>query len=322
MDRHIQTFPLGGHFVNSVTPSVCIRQVKDSDLPDLQIWLNGATYLDPYKLSAGYYSMTGRNGLWILDSDDTQAIFCLHPNKTGTALVFPPIKGNIDDAVKLISLSLRSLNVDIQIARSEEPISGKTLKPMTEDTLDWVYPVHTLSTATVAQHAGKGFQHFRQKLNALNESKIEVRDLNPVQDKKAIEQILSEWGGNSDDVKTPYMRLLTCFVSLPMQGRITFFDGNPAGFSIWEETNPQEKTANAYAHIGLQNIKGMSQFVMLDMCQTLVSRGFDKVCIGGSETEGLDRFKRNLCPIQSISLFSGTFIPFQQPQYAMRKEVA
>ena len=101
-----------------------------------------------------------------------------------------------------------------------------------------------------------------------------------------------------------YGRLLELFDELPLKGRVVFQDGQPVGFSIWEETSQTEGLANAYAHIGLHEVPGMARFVIFDMCETLLARGFDRVCIGGSETEGLDQFKRRLRPVESLDLAS------------------
>lgn len=53
---------------------------------------------------------------------------------------------------------------------------------------------------------------------------------------------------------------------------------------------------------GCEHIKGMSEFIQWSMCRTLAASGIDRVCIGGSETEGLDRFKRKMRPVESLDL--------------------
>ena len=87
---------------------------------------------------------------------------------------------------------------------------------------------------------------------------------------------------NDEDKIAPYESLLDLFDVLPMHGRLIWYDGKPAGFSIWEETDPVNGMANALAHIGIHQVSGLSRFVMVDMCQMLEAKGFDRVCIGGS----------------------------------------
>ena len=65
----------------------------------------------------------------------------------------------------------------------------------------------------------------------------------------------------------------------------------------------------AFLDIGIHQVSGLSRFVMLDMCQTLQARGFRRVCIGGSETSGLNQFKQQLRPVESLSLSSYAITP-------------
>ena len=51
-------------------------------------------------------------------------------------------------------------------------------------------------------------------------------------------------------------------------------------------------------------ISGLSRFMIVDMCRTLSEKGFDRTCLGGSENEGLDHFKRLLRPVHSLSVSS------------------
>ncbi|HEU4839452.1 MAG TPA: hypothetical protein VFS88_08600, partial [Micavibrio sp.] len=116
--------------------------------------------------------------------------------------------------------------------------------------------------------------------------------------------IVKKWSKNEAIKVEPYIRQIELFKILPLAGRIIYFDDEPVAASIWEETDQEIGMANAYTHLALHEIKGVSQFVFLDMCAKLKSRGFSHVCIGGSESEGLDRFKRNLFPVESVNLSS------------------
>ena len=43
------------------------------------------------------------------------------------------------------------------------------------------------------------------------------------------------------------------------------------------------------------------------MAEYLASRGISYMCLGGSETESLDRFKRKLGPVRSVELKTVSF---------------
>ncbi len=173
----------------------------------------------------------------------------------------------------------------------------------------WAYPVCTLETNIVSQHSGNKFQQFRTALNRLDLNKIQATDFDPVQQRDAISEVLQRWAMNDEDKISPYESLLELFDVLPMRGRLIWYDGKPAGFSIWEETDPASGMANAHAHIGIHQVCGLSRFVMLDMCQVLEAKGVDRVCIGGSETSGLNQFKQQLRPVESLSLSSYAITP-------------
>ena len=304
--------PIADNFESVVGNATAIKPISDSDLVDLQELLNKHTSPDYYQSSATYFGMTGRDGLYKIERNGSTVIISGHPNLENTFLLFPVIGKNNEELLYTTMQALRKTGVNIQFARFETPpfLNGfsRSVVGTQETTLDWAYPVHTLSTSLVSEHKGGGFQHFRQKHNKLKGKKISAVDLDPRKHSEEIASILQKW--SPDEKQDVYFRLLDMFDYAPLAGRIIYVDGEPVGFSIFEKTNPEKGIANAFAHIGLHEVTGASQHVMLDMCQSLLKDGFEKVCIGGSEDEGLDRFKRNLCPIESVSLQS--WIPIIQ----------
>ena len=298
--------PISRKFDSAVCMSTDIKPVLDTDLLDLQKLLDTHTSKDSYQRSAGYFAMTGRDGLYMVEKGNSTVLLCKHPNLDNTFLLYPVIGEPNEELLRMTMTAVQKTGAFVQFARFEQPPfqqqRSNDVVAVRETTLDWSYPVHTLDTALVSEHKGGGFQHFRQKHNKLKDANVHAVDLDPENHRNDIIDILTKW--SPDEKQDVYLRLLEMFDDTPLAGRVIYTEGKPIGFSIFEKTDTTEGIANAFAHIGLHEVTGASQRVMLDMCKTLNSEGFGKVCIGGSEDEGLDRFKRNLCPVESVQLNS------------------
>jgi len=306
----------------STGTATILRPVEDDDLVDLQAILNNHASADPYQASAAYFAMTGRDGLWLVRDEDASVLVCRHPNVRNEFLVFPPIGQNGIGLLAKTIAAISKTGVKVSLARADETVAKKLsalhseirMECIPEKLLDWAYPVHVLNTAKVTQHRGNEFQQFRTKLNKIDHKRIQAFDFDPAIHRQAAVEVVSKWSQGDAEKNAPYMRMLDLFQKMPLAGRIIFHDDQPAGFSLWEETSPKSGLANAYAHLGLHEVGGMSRYVMLDMCQTLQHKGFARVCIGGSETAGLDQFKRQLRPVQSVPLGVSWRITSLEPQ--------
>jgi len=299
------------NFGTAAPAEVILSPVTDDDLKALQKRLMASGSGDPYARSAAYFAMTGRDGLWKVEEDGALVLLCRHPNVENEILVFPPVG---DAGGVLLSQTLEAVAATgkiVRLARFENPpmhggLNGSKIRMsrIPEIVLDWAYPVHVLDTTAVANHRGRGFENLRQHLNRLDMMRISVRDIVMESDRESVLAAAQAWAGDDVSKVSTYERQLELFGTLPLAGRVIFCGGKPAGFSIWEETDARQGMANAYAHLAVHEIDGLSRFVIVDMCRTLAMRGFQQVCIGGSETEGLDRFKRKFCPVESVSLSS------------------
>ncbi|MEM8833347.1 MAG: hypothetical protein AAGB32_02285 [Pseudomonadota bacterium] len=281
-----------------------IRPVTDEDLEFLQEKLDAHKTQDPYQKSANYYAMTGRNGLWMIEEGDSTVIICQHPNDADIKLIFPVI-GMKNERLLLKTISaLKQTNTDYRFARFENlPFEERRypIQAIKEDILDWTFPVYTIDCALISQHEGKNFGKFRQKLNRIDTTNIQAMDLDANHHEKDVLSVLDEWSPQGQ--KRVYYRLLNLMrKNRNLKGRIVFEGDTPIGFSIFEVAT--NRVANAFAHIGLHRYGGASQYVMKDMCQTLLQNDIKQVCIGGSENEGLDRFKKELAPIETTYLQS------------------
>jgi len=296
-------------FDAAASAAAIISPVTDNSLEALQERLRASVGGDPYAKSAAYFAMTGRDGLWKVENDNSLVLLCQHPNVEGEILVFPPIGDGGDGLLSQTLNTVAAMGMVARLSRFENPpmhaaLNGSEIRVsrIPETALDWAYPVHVLDTAVVSDHRGGGFENLRQHLNRLDISRVNVKDIDPFVDGETVLAAVRAWAGNDASKIAPYLRQLDLFGKLPLAGRLIFYEGKPAGVSIWEETDGQAGMANAYAHLAVHEVDGLSRLVMLDMCEVLAARGFSRVCIGGSETEGLDRFKRKFCPVESVSL--------------------
>ncbi len=279
--------------------------ISDDQLPTLQRLLQQHPSSDPYQRSAAYLAMTGRDGLWWARHGDSAVIFCRHPNARNEILVFPPIGSEGQALLAKVIDSVSRTGENVRLARfdAERTSAPRDSIEVDEALLDWRYPVHILDTQKVSELKGGDLQVARTRMNGLRTIGITVRDIDPARDAAAIETVLGRWA-HEDSYAEPYRRLFALYRNTSLAGRLISVDGEPSGLSIWEETDRERGMANALAHLAVHEVKGLSHFVMVDMCRTLAERGFSKVCIGGSETEGLDRFKRKFAPVSSVRLNS------------------
>jgi len=293
-----------------------LRPVRDAGLGALQRLLDGNPSADPYQASAAYFALTGRDGLWLAGDDEAALLVCRHPHLADELVVFPPFgRGSIELLARTIE-DLPAGGAGLTLGRATAPLAdalgsalpGRSWQRRRESLLDWGYPVHVLDTAKVAAHRGRGFQPLRTDLHKIDRGSVEAVDLDPVRHGAAVREIVRRWR-HAPEMLAPYERLLELFGRVRLAGRLILHRGAPAGFAIWDEPAGQRGRANAFAHIGLHEIVGMPRLVVLDMAETLCRRGIAEVCVGGSETAGLDLFKRQLRPVRSVQLDSWRLLP-------------
>lgn len=297
--------------------------ITSTMLPVLMGIFKEAERQDPYLLSPAYFAMTGRKGLWVYGDNETMMMLARHPNDPGKLLLFPPIGNDPARLLRSVMAEPNRPDGELQLARlgPEDVYLGIDLNgyglsaPQTEDVLDWTYPVHVLDTASIQNRSGPKFRDFRQNVNRAfgrntwskpigisNSAHIET-----------VRHITEKWvSGREDyshgDLVEPTEAALDLMRTgkLPMQGILTYEGAMPAGFIIWEETDPARGIANSITALSVGG-KGADEFAMFKMCEHLQENGFREVCIGGSETPGLDAFKRKMNPVRSVSLSSARF---------------
>ncbi len=299
-------------------PKLC--RITNADLGFLHQILSDNQREDGYSLSAAYYAMTGRKGLWLYSNDHTFMLMAAHPNRDNHLLLFPPVGNAPAQLIKHVVRDRRVQSDQIQLARMSnqdhlllawsEATGEFVIKP--EGVLDWAYPVHTLSTAKLAKHEGHVFKDFRKNIGRALRRNSDLTLVSKPSDRHIMLEITNAWANSSvhdgyskNDLIMPTRKIVSLMENsdLPLNAIITWESGQPVGFIVWEETSSKRAFANSVSGISTGG-KGASEFLYYAMTTTLAERGYEQVCIGGSETEGLDQFKRKMNPIASIPLQS------------------
>lgn len=273
---------------------------------------------DPYSASTAYYMMTGRNGLWIYGDDKTAMLIARHPNLDNQILFFPPFGS---DPINLTEFALADPFIPsgkVSLARigPEDSYIASRLQTLgigeieVEKILDWRFPVHVLSTSEVHESKGGHFRDFRKNINrAFSRGLWSERIESEGQLTHALE-VSKAWASKhvnqnytlSDLIGPTKLALsLLQHPDLSMDGLIVHEGEEPVGYIIWEETNKEKGIANSISGMSIRP-RGTEEFAILEMCKILKEKGYSTVCIGGSETEGLDNFKRKICPVKSVEL--------------------
>ncbi len=284
----------------------------------LQRLLDKLNREDLYSTSTAYFLMTGRRGLWIYGNEDTAMIIARHPNLDDSILFFPPMGIS---PVNLIELALTDPVIprgNRKLARlgPEDQYLAAVLEQRgngdieVEEILDWKFPVHILDTVNVVEARGKDFRDFRKNIHRAFGRGLWSENINSQEDIYRVLEISKSWAERHvsanysvEDLIGPTKYALSLFnnPNLSINGLIINEGSEAIGYVMWEETNLHKGFANSISGMSIRP-RGTEEFAIMEMCKNLSSRGFCRVCIGGSETEGLDSFKRKMCPISSVGL--------------------
>lgn len=266
---------------------------------------------DPFARSAGYFAVTGRNGLWLYGTEGTAMLIVRHPNRSDRLLLFPPIG---PDGAALIGSALidpRLPQGRRQLARVTASDGGLTAMfgatAEREDVLDWAYPVHVVSTAALVARQGGVFNSLRGHVRRAERAGYVAEALDIGRDSDAVRAIAASWAASKagdgftyGDLTGPTescIGLMTRGVA-SLQGVMVRGPQGPAGFWIWEEGAGQAVSLVRIS-IGRQ---GAAELAAVAAAARIDARGIPLLCLGGSETESLDQFKRKLGPVRSVAL--------------------
>lgn len=278
---------------------------------------NMLTFYDSYMYSPVYMLFTGRNGAWVYQNKGITNFVLSHPNQDNSLVILPAFdvhNGKLYSNISQnIAMNVDNSNTNISLGRfpmlEQNTIDTTKFILVSEDLLDWKYPTRILSTNDVYNLRGKNFQQIRQRLNQLNKTILHSKDIQINKDKTELLNVVYEWANNHnsdkynyDDLTSPYRKLLELMSNknLNLYGKKILLNGQIKSFCIYEIVN--ETIANEFAISADKNIPGLSEYQIYEMCKTLHDKGIKYVNLGGSETEGLDRFKKKFAPVISHHL--------------------
>jgi hypothetical protein len=275
---------------------------------------------DPYYLSPAYYALTGRRGLWRYAINDSSALLvCLHPNKINTVLLFPPLGNSLDNLIDRFLQDFQDINgIEYRLSRVTddqrhlfERIKGEWIR---EEILDWRFPVHVISCKDLLEMRGKEYRIIRGSNNKFNPiSVVDEIEFNSEKSIARASRIARSWEESTRhytryDVDVDYFSSLFnigASGALPIKGKIVSIDGRDVGLSVWENPVSSNGTANLFATQvadGDSRLNNLSTFLVLSSVRQMHADGVKFACPGGSETEGMDSFKRKFVPAWSVNL--------------------
>lgn len=288
-----------------------------------------ASSYESYCLSPSYYEFTGRKGMWMYSSESSCIILCCHPNEyQEQLLIFPEISSNNDfDLTIEILHKLYELNIHAKLCRftslqketlldriSNSDLYDKViLEEIEEKKLDWIYPVHVLDVKEVCTQKGGKFEQLRQRLRKIEKDRLKSYLLQPEVHYDKIRRLVDNWAEkfpfddySRNDLVSPAEKLLTMYQEAPERfiGQVLYVDDDLKSYCICEKPVRPELPANELAITCFNDIKGLSEWQKVSLCHEAFTLGIEKINTGGSETIGLDRFKRKIGPSKSIALYS------------------
>lgn len=293
---------------------------------------------DPYLSCPAYHAFTGRHGLWGYAREKAFLLFARHPNDEKKIIIYPQF-GNLYPNLAFELLDRIDLPgfefifarypveyADFMAASMSKIYREREFKAEIEEVLDWTFPVYTLSTADVLEAKGRRFRSFRYDLYQVDSDQIRIEKIDPYADMDDILGIIRFWSAGRDDAK----EIVDCYAfllnlmqnpALCMSGLKFYKDNKLIAFEVWSILQGDKTVANNLAGMNVneaENLKGFSSFQYYTVCKVLHEQGIKEVCIGGSETIGLDHFKRKMNPIKADVLKSikVSAIPSRKEKFA------
>jgi hypothetical protein len=261
-------------------------------------------------------------------------IMVRHPHVKQTLLVFFPFISNVTDFANQIA-ALASCKLflnqfqDILLARVPESIAtglfearinslSSRLEAVREETMDWAYPSYDICLQSLTEPLGSKLKTYRHKvrtfLDASEAAKVIRFDaLSHREIRHALRQITAGWvkmrsaRNTSDagefDVGDFYdkMTVLIEDPALRIDGLILKRANAYIAFGLWER-RAEGDIVPVFAALPPFREAGLSEYIHYCIACRLLEDRYHTMCIGGSETIELDRFKRKFNPIRGHSL--------------------
>jgi Phosphatidylglycerol lysyltransferase, C-terminal len=314
------------NYEQHLNESKFFRQITRENFASFSAQLAIKNDPDSYLTSPTYYAFTGRNGLWLYHKHEAFIPVCWHPNVPGQLLVFLL---DIDLRQEILSEFLNDLTsppkgtklARIKSHRTEmlEQINTCSLSrsyicvPVTENVLDWKYPVRILSAEKVAAMQGADFRKIRNHVKKTRSRNVRVEPFS-FNHYDGLRRFVVAWAQHmtvqEDKIASyqgPYEKMLHLLEAgiLKADGFIVLINDEIQSFTLWDISNTgANQTANQFVNITNVKYRGLAEFNTVHMAEMLFDKGIQYLNIGGAESVGLDSFKKKFMPVESIELRS------------------
>jgi hypothetical protein len=300
-----------------------------------QILLDSCTD-DVYCRSPLYFAFTGRGIVWTVKHENCFIVLLPHPNVDETLLVFFPSVSSACELARQVNtlfsfkLFLKTFR-EVLLARIPEPIAEETLKgthhldcgrfeKVDERIMDWVFPSYDVLLERLVDPKGGKLKTYRKKIRRFQHQDvlvIKAKTLGPRELKRAVADINKNWiRTKRNNEKSYYIsdisprELMECYqtmvrinsdITSEMDGLVLKRGNSYLAFSFWERLR-HENAISCFAALPCSHEKGLSEYLYHCVADQLIQEGYKTMCIGGSETAGLDHFKRKFAPSHSHPL--------------------
>jgi hypothetical protein len=303
------------------------------DFSDLRRILSSSFTADAYCRSAVYFAFTGRGEVWTISCNAGYLILLPHPNIHNVLLVFFPFASSPSEFMEQIERlshfpSFLMTYDEVLLARIPEAIADEVLAGMdcatakvqrvNEKKMDWIFPSYDVSVESLLQPRGAKLSKYRQKIGKFRDKGIAVvnaKELAPRELRMAVVRINVSWIrtklkndallrelSTTSELMDPYRTLarLSEEVTSDIEGIFLKRENVYIAFSFWEKLRNGD-TVPCFAAMTSTYEPGLSEYLHRCIAERVKDR-YQYMCIGGSETASLDKFKRKFAPVKAHSL--------------------
>lgn len=175
---------------------------------------------------------------------------------------------------------------------------------------DDTYPAPVWSVKELSNLKGGKFSRIREKVNKLDrEHQVELVPYDREQHLLQAKKLLENWAGSLVSRHQSESRENAIEAHMPFltetppgeHGKdhfsfLMFLDKRPVGFTMLERIGP--KTFGLYANIASTEINGVPEALVVKTAKAMDGKGVRFINAGGSEIEGLHRFKMHFNPVR------------------------
>ena len=155
---------------------------------------------------------------------------------------------------------------------------------------------------------------FRQKVRRAINFGLSTKAAAPADLRVGASVVLKRWSAltgklnEANDPSSFYNFALNHMDELGLRGVLVTSQHGPSAFGLWEPPLTHGQPASSFVSITADRQAGASEFLHLSLAHAARDEGYRELCIGGSEEESLDQFKRKMDPVRSLSMLSAVWL--------------